>query len=204
LDIYYPEWTSGLLSQNKKEKLVSYNQWLLTEGVKKGLISNKPKDYVWEEFVIHSLGFGLIINTEYKSKTICDLGTGAGIPGVPIAIMNSKKKVYLVDRSEKRIFELERLKKLFDIKNIEPVLASAEFFVSNNTEAIGIYVSRCFMPTEKIIKNIFTDEKHRPEALLVSSNQKKKFTENAQFHVKQEEILINKRKRRSIDVITFK
>jgi 16S rRNA G527 N7-methylase RsmG len=66
LDIYYPEWTSGLLSQNKKDKLVSYNQWLLTEGIKKGLISNKPKDYVWEEFVIHSLGFGLIINTEYK------------------------------------------------------------------------------------------------------------------------------------------
>ena len=205
MDTYYPGWTSGLLSQNKKEKLVSYNQWLLMDGIKKGLISNKSKDYVWHEFIIHSLGFGLIIDKKYKSNTICDLGTGAGIPGIPIAIMHSKKKVYLVDRSEKRIFELERLKNLFDIKNIVPVLSAAEFFVSNNTEDIGIYVSRCFMPSVKLINHIFTNENHQMEALLVSSNNKKKeIKENAQFHVKQEEILINKRTRRNIDVITFK
>jgi hypothetical protein len=61
------------------------------------------------------------------------------------------------------------------------------------------------MPSVKIINDIFTDENHQIEALLVSSNNKKKeIKENSQFHVKQEEILINKRTRRNIDVITFK
>ena len=205
MDIYFPDWISGLLSQDKKEKLLLYSKWLIKEGIKKGLISKKPNDYVWDEFIIHSLGFGSIIENEYKSKNICDLGTGAGIPGIPIAIMNAEKKVYLLDRSKKRIFELERLKKLLDIKNIEPVLEVAESFVLNNREDIGIYVSRCFMPTEKIIKNIFTHENHQIEALLVSSNQKNiKIKENSEFHVKQEEIFINKGKIRNIDVITFK
>jgi len=205
LDKHFPDWVLDLLNQDKKEKLFLYSQWLKTEGIKKGLISKKPDDYVWEEFIIHSLGFGLIIDNEYKSTTICDLGTGAGIPGIPIAIMNPEKKVYLIDRSKKRIFELERLKNLLDIKNIEPVLEDAESFVSKNREDEGIYVSRCFMPTEKIIKNIFTCDNHQTEALLVSSNQRKeKIIKNARFHVKQEEIFINKRKIRTIDVITFK
>ena len=200
----YPKWSLGLLDQKKKNKLNIYSDWLLEDGVKKGLISNKTSKYVWEEFIVHSLGFSLIISSQYKSRNICDLGTGAGIPGIPVAITNPNRNFFLIERSKKRYFELERLKILLEIDNIQPVFSSAESFINGNNIEIGIYISRCFMPKEKLISDLFINNNEKIEAILVSANKKKKIMKNNLFHVKQEKIMINKTKTRNIDVITFK
>ena len=197
----YPNWCLPLISEEKKKKIKTYAEWLSSEGIKKGLISKKTDSYIWEEFIIHSLGFSSLIFEQKKSKSICDLGTGAGIPGVPIAITNPEKEVFLVDRSKKRIHELERLKSILRMDNFVPILSSAEAFVSENVKEIDIFVSRCFMPAEKIKKEIFIDkEKARGKVLLISSNKKEK---DRMFHVKQEKILLNNGETRNIDVLTL-
>jgi len=197
----YPNWCLPLISEEKKKKIKTYAEWLSSEGIKKGLISKKTDSYIWEEFIIHSLGFSSLIFEQKKSKSICDLGTGAGIPGVPIAITNPEKEVFLVDRSKKRIHELERLKSILKIDNLAPTLSSAEAFVSENVKEIDIFVSRCFMPAEKIKKEIFIDkERARGKVLLISSNKKEK---DKMFHVKQEKILLNNGETRNIDVLTL-
>ena len=197
----YPNWCLPLISEEKKKKIKTYAEWLGSEGIKKGLISKKTDSYIWEEFIIHSLGFSSLIFEQKKSKSICDLGTGAGIPGVPIAITNPEKEVFLVDRSKKRIHELERLKSILKIDNLAPTLSSAEAFVSENVKEIDIFVSRCFMPAEKIKKEIFIDkERARGKVLLISSNKKEK---DRMFHVKQEKILLNNGETRNIDVLTL-
>ena len=197
----YPNWCLPLISEEKKKKIKTYAEWLGSEGIKKGLISKKTDSYIWEEFIIHSLGFSSLIFEQKKSKSICDLGTGAGIPGVPIAITNPEKEVFLVDRSKKRIHELERLKSILKIDNLAPTLSSAEAFVSENVKEIDIFVSRCFMPAEKIKKEIFIDkERARGKVLLISSNKKEK---DKMFHVKQEKILLNNGETRNIDVLTL-
>ena len=197
----YPNWCLPLISEEKKKKIKTYAEWLSSEGIKKGLISKKTDSYIWEEFIIHSLGFSSLIFEQKKSKSICDLGTGAGIPGVPIAITNPEKEVFLVDRSKKRIHELERLKSILKIDNLAPTLSSAEAFVSENVKEIDIFVSRCFMPAEKIKKEIFIDkERARGKVLLISSNKKEK---DRMFHVKQEKILLNNGETRNIDVLTL-
>ena len=197
----YPSWSLPLVSEEKKKKIKTYAEWLSSEGIKKGLISNKSDSYIWEEFIIHSLGFSRIIIKQKQNKSICDLGTGAGIPGVPIAITNPEKEVFLVDRSKKRIHELERLKSILKIDNLTPTLSSAEAFVSENVKEIDIFVSRCFMPAEKIKKEIFIDkESARGRVLLISSNKKEK---DKMFHVKQEKILLNNGETRNIDVLTL-
>ena len=197
----YPNWCLPLISEEKKKKINTYADWLGSEGIKKGLISNKTDSYIWEEFIIHSLGFSSLIFEQKKSKSICDLGTGAGIPGVPIAITNPEKEVFLVDRSKKRIHELERLKSILKIDNLAPTLSSAEAFVSENVKEIDIFVSRCFMPAEKIKKEIFIDkERARGKVLLISSNKKEK---DKMFDVKQEKILLNNGETRNIDVLTL-
>ena len=197
----YPNWCLPLISEEKKKKIKTYAEWLGSEGIKKGLISKKTDSYIWEEFIIHSLGFSSLIFEQKKSKSICDLGTGAGIPGVPIAITNPEKEVFLVDRSKKRIHELERLKSILKIDNLAPTLSSAEAFVSENVKEIDIFVSRCFMPAEKIKKEIFIDkERARGKVLMISSNKKEK---DKMFHVKQEKILLNNGETRNIDVLTL-
>ena len=198
----YPEWCLPLINEEIDEKITNYTQWLGTEGVKKGLISDKPENYIWEEFIIHSLGFSSLIVKNQETKSICDLGTGAGIPGIPIAITNPEKEVFLVDRSKKRIYELERLRIVLGIKNFLPILSSAEAFVAENVEKIDIFVSRCFMPGKKIKKEIFVDKKRsKGKVLMVSSNKKEE--KETMFHVKHQEILLNNGETRNIDVITL-
>ena len=199
----YPDWCLPLLDNKKNQKIKDYAGWLSKDGIKKGLISNKSKEYIWEEFIIHSLGFGKIVIEEKKKDTVCDLGTGAGIPGILIALTNPSTEVFLIDRSKKRIFELERIKKTLEINNIHPTLVSAEFFVSRNLNKVDIFVARCFMPSKKIVENIFKNKKYPEEKKLIVSSKKKR-AEDKTFHVKHREILLNNGERRNIDVITLK
>ena len=197
----YPKWCLPLINGEINGKIINYAHWLSSEGIKKGLISDKPERYVWEEFIIHSLGFSSLVLKNQQTSSVCDLGTGAGIPGIPIAITNPEKEVFLVDRSKKRIHELERLKSILKIENFVPTLSSAEDFVSENVKKVDIFVSRCFMPAEKIKKQIFIDkERRKRKILLVSSNKEEK---GNTFHVKQEKILLNNGETRNIDVLTL-
>ena len=54
-----PHW--GDANNKFSEKLYKYHSWLLETGIKNGLISNKDPQFVWDEFIIHSLYFGKII-----------------------------------------------------------------------------------------------------------------------------------------------
>ena len=90
------------------EKLKCYHDWLCTTGINTGLISRKSSQFIWDEFIVHSLYFGKILNNiENKEQNIYDLGTGGGIPGIPVAITNQNKLFTLVDISESRVFEFQ-------------------------------------------------------------------------------------------------
>jgi 16S rRNA (guanine527-N7)-methyltransferase len=110
-----PHW--GDANNQFSEKLYKYHSWLLETGIKNGLISNKDPQFVWDEFIIHSLYFGKIINElDQTFDSVYDLGTGGGIPGIPVAITNPKNQFRLVDISESRVFELQRLKNILNLE----------------------------------------------------------------------------------------
>ena len=120
-----PDWGEKL-TFNKLNELIKYHTWLCTTGIKTGLISPKNEQFIWDEFIIHSLYFAKII-TEMPNivEEVSDLGTGGGIPGVPIGI-TTDIKVNLVDIKEKRVFELSRLLKILDQKNMFSLQEDAE------------------------------------------------------------------------------
>ena len=96
-----PPWGNDYI--NYLERLKSYHDWLCNTGINNGLISEKPLQYIWDEFIVHSLYFGKILqNVKNNDKNIYDLGTGGGIPGIPIALTNPNKLFTLVDISESR------------------------------------------------------------------------------------------------------
>ena len=87
-----PSW--GNEYKNYLEKLKSYHDWLCKTGINNGLISDKLLQYIWDEFIVHSLYFGKILhNINKNDKNIYDLGTGGGIPGIPIALKLIKEKI---------------------------------------------------------------------------------------------------------------
>ena len=195
-----PKWGLSEFQQHK-EKLLNYHDWLYTTGIKTGLISKKTKQFIWDEFIVHSLYFHhLIKKNNFKSNEIYDLGTGGGIPGVPISIVN-KKKVNLIDNKKTRIYELQRLKKTLNLENAFPREEDANSTLKNLENTI--VVMRCYVSTLNILKIMEKYELEKRNVLfLVSSSSENRKELKSLFHVKPEKFLINKNNFRTIDVIT--
>ena len=198
-----PEW--GLEKFEKhKERLLKYHSWLVDTGIKTGLISNKSKQFVWDEFIIHSLYFALLINKKteenHEKLEIFDIGTGAGIPGIPISIVQ-KGSVKLIDIKQKRIYELERLIKILNLRNAIAKKEDAKSIFKNVKNSI--IVMRCYESTSNILKMLENQNlTNKNLTFYISSNAKTLEKFNNLFHVKQEKFLINKNNFRYIDVIT--
>ena len=191
-----PDWGKKLVAQNL-DQLVIYHDWLCNTGIKSGLISPKSKQFVWDEFVVHSLYFGKIISElQGEVDVISDLGTGGGIPGIPIGI-TTNLKVNLIDVKEKRIFELSRLIKILNKNNIFAIHDDAYNYIKKG----GFLVSRCFISSEKVINSL---ETNKNTTYLVSSNGEDLDYDSNVFHVKHENFKINKDDIRHIDVINVK
>ena len=178
-----PHW--GDANNKFSEKLYKYHSWLLETGIKNGLISNKDPQFVWDEFIIHSF------------DSIYDLGTGGGIPGIPVAITNPKNQFILVDISESRVFELQRLKNILNLNNVEIMQKDARSVISNN----NLYISRCYISSKDALESI---KKNKNTVYIVSSNGEKIEHNKNMFHVKQENFTINSTDIRHIDVITVR
>lgn len=191
-----PDWGKKLVG-DKLDQLIIYHNWLCNTGIKTGLISPKSKQFVWDEFVVHSLYFGKIIS-ELPSEidVISDLGTGGGIPGIPIGITGNFR-VNLIDVKETRVFELSRLIKILNKDNIIAKQDDADNYIKKG----GLLVSRCFISSKNVINSLKTNNN---TTYLVSSNGEQLDYDSNMFHVKHENFKINKDDIRHIDVINVK
>ena len=201
-DPQIPDWGKEF-TDNRQEKLFKYHSWLKNTGIKSGLISPKSDQFIWDEFVIHSIYFyKIIFDLNLHNIDIYDLGTGGGIPGVPVGLV-SNNTVNLIDIKQKRIFELERFLSTHKYNNINALKADAELIIQKQENAI--FLMRCYMPKNDLIKKL---KKHmfinKNNTFIVSSKENTDDLRDEAFHVKQEKFLINKDEYRFIDVITVK
>ena len=191
-----PNWGYEL-AQKKLDILIKYHSWLKETGIKTGLISQKDDQFIWDEFIVHSLYFSIVFQElEIKNKTIFDLGTGGGIPGIPLAI-TSNNLISLIDIKESRINELIRLKNILNLDNIKPTLEDANKTIVKE----GLFVSRCYISTENAL-NLLKNKEN--STYVVSSADKETEYDSEKFHVKHLNFYINKEDLRHIDVITVK
>ena len=90
-----PSWGKDF-SENYINELLSYHSWLSTTGIKTGLISPKNNQFIWDEFIVHSLYFYKIVNDlNILSQNIFDLGTGGVFQEYLSALFQTKKLLLL-------------------------------------------------------------------------------------------------------------
>ena len=84
------------------------------------VISRKEMESLYENHILHSLAIAKIISFNPGSK-ILDVGTGAGFPGIPLAILFPSCQFVLIDSIRKRIKIVQAVTEQLDIKNVRAI-----------------------------------------------------------------------------------
>lgn len=114
-----------VLSDDVIAKLEKYQEMLMDWNTRMDLTSVKDGDMASRHFVDSLLPMredGLIPQT----GKLIDVGTGAGFPGMPLAIANPELKVTLLDAQEKRCSFLRAVKEELQLDNVVILHGRAE------------------------------------------------------------------------------
>ncbi len=119
------------LTDEQIEKYFNYMNILLEWNENINLTAITDVDEIVLKHFIDSMTCFKYLENE---KKIIDVGTGAGFPGIPIAIMNKDKKITLLDSLNKRINFLNEVCKQIKITNVKSIHGRAEDFGQNKDE----------------------------------------------------------------------
>ena len=127
------------INKEQSQKFYNYMNLLLEWNEKINLTAiTEPNEVILKHFVDSAT----IIKYIEDNMEIVDVGTGAGFPGIPLNIINSKANYVLVDSLNKRINFLNEIINNLKLENINTVHSRIEDFGKDNKESFDIATSR--------------------------------------------------------------
>lgn len=100
---------------DRLEKAERYVELLATEGIERGLIGPREGERLWSRHVLNSTAVAQAIpdSDQAASDTdklvVCDVGSGAGLPGIPLALVRPDLSVRLIEPLLRRTTFLEQV-----------------------------------------------------------------------------------------------
>ena len=113
------------LSEEKYDKFIKYMKLVQEWNEKINLTAiTEDEEFIKKHFIDCIKAFK---SEDLKNaKTVIDVGTGAGFPGLPIAIMDENKEVCLLDSLNKRVNFLNLVARELELKNVVTIHSRAE------------------------------------------------------------------------------
>lgn len=105
------------LTEHQQAQLWKYAELLLDWNKKVNLISRKDEDAVLTKHVLHALSLALFHPFKPKERVL-DLGTGGGLPGIPLAIAFPDTYFLLIDSIGKKITACSDMVQKLELKNV--------------------------------------------------------------------------------------
>lgn len=124
-----------------------YCQALATDGVVRGLIGPREPARLWTRHVLNS---ALIAELIDPGATVVDIGSGAGLPGIPLAIARPDLQVTLVEPLERRTRFLLEITDALGLTNCRVVRGRAEDVVAQCGNA-DVVTSRAVAPLHRLV-----------------------------------------------------
>ena len=129
------------LTNNQLEQLEKYYEMLVEYNKVMNLTGITDHDQVFLKHFYDSLTLSKIIDLT-QEETLCDIGTGAGFPGLVIKICFPNLKVVLLDSLNKRTKFLSNVINELKLDNIEVVHTRAEEYALKNRNKFDVTTAR--------------------------------------------------------------
>ncbi len=127
-----------------------YYNMLIMWNEKINLTSIVNEDDVYLKHFFDSISIYKIIKLDNQS--LCDIGTGAGFPGIPLKIAFPNLKLTLVDSLGKRCMFLKEVVNRLNLDNVDIVSERAEIFTNNNREKFDLVTARAVSKLSQLLE----------------------------------------------------
>jgi 16S rRNA (guanine527-N7)-methyltransferase len=154
-----PEEMPGMVSREtlifryfpEDKRIRAYAEFLKTQGIERGLIGPREADRIWERHIFNCLPITTLLS---KGATVFDIGSGAGLPGIVIALARPDLTVVLIEPLERRVeFLQEAVKTLAEIEGKTPLQIQVIRGRAQDVKTPADYVTaRAVAPLEKLKK----------------------------------------------------
>jgi 16S rRNA (guanine527-N7)-methyltransferase len=140
------------LSKEQMDVLDRYQRDLRYWNERVNMISRKDADNIWDRHIVHSLSLLKYVSLAPKARVL-DVGTGGGLPGIPLKIARPDLRVTMVDSIAKKMKMVEMFAKHTELKDLTPVTARAEDLVDHPHYRHGfdVIVSRAVAPISTLV-----------------------------------------------------
>jgi 16S rRNA (guanine527-N7)-methyltransferase len=130
---YFPE---------RQEEIRAFAQFLTTAGIERGLIGPREGERIWERHIFNCLPVTQLLP---QNTSLFDIGSGAGLPGIVIALARPDLKVTLIEPLERRV---EFLKEATEGLGIDVIRGRAQ----DVKKSADYVTARAVAPLEKLKK----------------------------------------------------
>ncbi|ELO1775746.1 16S rRNA (guanine(527)-N(7))-methyltransferase RsmG [Vibrio fluvialis] len=126
------------VSEQQREQLVGYVELLNKWNKAYNLTSVRDPMEMMVKHILDSI----VVSPLLVGERFIDVGTGPGLPGIPLAIMNPEKSFVLLDSLGKRIRFIKQVQHELKIANVTPVQSRVEDY--DGEEGFDGVLSRAF------------------------------------------------------------
>jgi 16S rRNA (guanine527-N7)-methyltransferase len=105
------------------ERATRFAELLTVHGVERGLIGPREVDRLWDRHLLNSVAISEFIP---EDSSVVDVGSGAGLPGIPLAIARPDLDIVLLEPMARRVVWLEEVVADLELGNVAVVRGRAE------------------------------------------------------------------------------
>jgi len=145
---------NGLKIQDDQLDMIGRYVLLLLEWNQKiNLISRRDEENIWQSHILHSIAPLFQLGIPPKARAV-DLGTGGGLPGIPLKILNPTIRIMMVDSTQKKITAVNEMTRALGLSDTIAVWGRAEEIAVRKEfhQKFDIAVARGVGPLDELIR----------------------------------------------------
>jgi 16S rRNA (guanine527-N7)-methyltransferase len=141
-----PESARRVFSSERLPLAERYAELLATEGVVRGLIGPREAPRLWER---HLVNCALLAGPVAAEVSVCDVGSGAGLPGLVLAIARPDLRITLVEPLLRRTTFLQEVVDELGLEQVEVVRGRADAL--HGERRFDVVTSRAVAPLGRLL-----------------------------------------------------